>query len=105
MPILEKDILAVIMIGTTHVLNMGGKEAIIYYQNENDAHMLLPDGAAYTGKWRLLDDGYAVDWNDGPSGTWKLDHRPGSIAYLDGSGVRRADVSRIEFGNSRNLPH
>lgn len=104
MSILEKDTLAIIMAGTTHVLDMGGKQAIIYYQNDRDAHMLLPDGVAYSGKWRLLDDGYAVDWNDGPSGTWKLDHRQNSIAYLDGGGTRRADIAAIEFGNSRNLP-
>ncbi|HEV2507015.1 MAG TPA: hypothetical protein VGV39_28350 [Mesorhizobium sp.] len=104
MAILKKDTLGVIMTGTTHVLDMAGKQAIIYYQSESDAHMLLPDGTAYSGKWRLLDDCYAVDWTDGPSGSWKLDHQAGSIAYLDSTGTRRADVSSIEFGNSRSLP-
>ena len=66
--------------------------------------MLLPDGVAFSGKWRLLEDGYAVCWNDGPSGSWKLDRRQGFIAYLDSGGTPRANISSIEFGNSRSLP-
>ena len=105
MALLEKAALAVMMVGSTHVLDLGGKEAFIYYETDKLAHMLLPDGTAFTGEWRLEDKGYSVDWQGGPSASWALDnYQPGKIGYVDASGERRADLIRIEFGNSENLP-
>ena len=68
MAILNKDTLRVIMVGATHVVDMGGKTAFIHYETETTAHMLLPDGTRYDGDWDLLDDGYRVAWTNGPTG-------------------------------------
>ena len=62
MAILGKDTLRIIMVGATHVVDMGGKTAFIHYETETTAHMLLPDGTRYDGNWSLLDDGYRVEW-------------------------------------------
>lgn len=103
MTILKKDSLAVIMVGTTHTIDMGGSNAFIYYPNESDAHMLLPDGKRFSGRWALLEDGYSVEWRDGPVGSWKLDHQPGAIDYVDSTGAARGRISRIDFGDSAKL--
>src|SRR5262249_51903117 len=95
--------LQVIMIGATHVIDMGGKTAFIYYETGESAHMLLPDATRYDGNWELLDDGYRVAWKNGPTGTWKLEHAPGAINYIDSSGAARGRVSRIDFGDSAKL--
>lgn len=103
MTILDRNTLAVIMIGTTHVIDMGGKDAFIHYENENRAHMLLPDGTLFHGLWTLLDGGYKVEWKDGPTGSWKLDHSPGAIDYVDANGAVRGRISRIDFGDPVSL--
>jgi hypothetical protein len=103
MAFLRKDTLRIIMVGATHVIDMGGKTAFIHYETEKTAHMLLPDGTRYDGDWSLLDDGYRVEWTDGPTGSWKLDHTPGAIDYVDATGAVRGRVSRIEFGDAAKL--
>lgn len=103
MSILDRDALSLIMPGATHVLDMGGRQAVLYYENERRAHMLLPDGTRRRGEWRLTADGYEVDWQGGPSAAWKLDRRPGGIDYLDATGTARGCVTRIEFGDSAGL--
>ncbi|MCG6857042.1 MAG: hypothetical protein LJE67_03155 [Salaquimonas sp.] len=102
---LDEPALAAIMVGATHVLDLDGKEAVIYYQDADKAHMLLPDGTALSGKWRLEKGGYSVDWTNGPNASWSLDnYASGRIGYVDATGTRRADLTRIEFGNPENLP-
>ncbi|CDX61170.1 conserved hypothetical protein [Mesorhizobium plurifarium] len=103
MTILNRDALAIIMAGTTHVIDMGGKNAFIYYETDDRAHMLLPDGKRYHGVWTLLDDGYEIEWTDGPTGSWKLDHTPGAIDYVDATGAARGRISRIDFGDPQRL--
>ena len=105
MAILHKDTLRIIMVGATHVVDMGGgKTAFIHYETAKTAHMLLPDGTRYDGNWSLLDDGYSVEWANGPTGSWKLDHNPGAIDYVDATGAVRGRVARIEFGEAARLP-
>jgi hypothetical protein len=103
MTILSKETLAIIMAGTTHVIDMGGKSAFIHYETGDRAHMLLPDGTRFHGQWSLFDDGYKVEWQGGPTGTWKLDHTPGAIDYLDAKGAARGRISRIDFGDTASL--
>lgn len=91
------------MVGATHVIDMGGKIAFIYYETSERTHMLLPDGTRYGGRWELLDDGYRVEWTNGPAGVWKLDHKPGAIDYVDSTGAARGRISRIDFSDSANL--
>lgn len=104
MKILDKDTLEAVMPGATHRLDMGGVTAVIYYEDESRAHMLLPDGKAYSGRWRLHDDGYSVDWKDGPSAAWKLGREDGAIHYIDAEGAARARLTAIEYANTANLP-
>lgn len=104
MKMLDRDTLEAIMPGTTHRLEMGGAEAIIYYEDEDKAHMLLPDGKAYSGRWRLEGDGYSVDWTDGPSAAWKLGRAAGGIHYVDVEGMARARLTSIEYANTAGLP-
>ncbi|UUP18653.1 hypothetical protein [Nitratireductor thuwali] len=105
MAALENAVLAKIMAGTTHILRLGDKEAAIYYETSTIAHMLLPDGTARSGAWRLEDGGYSVDWENGPSARWFLDnYATGRIGYVDEKGERRAELVRIVFGNAESLP-
>jgi hypothetical protein len=104
MKILRKDILEALMRGATHRLDMGGVEAVIYYEDAMQAHMLLPDGKAYSGRWRLADDGYSVDWTNGPSASWKLGHDGDMIHYIDAEGIARARLTAIEYANTAGLP-
>ncbi|MBN9034454.1 MAG: hypothetical protein J0H53_00140 [Rhizobiales bacterium] len=103
MSILDHNALSAIMTGATHVLDMGGKQAFLYYEDERRAHMLLPDGTRRHGEWRLTAEGYEVDWQGGPSAAWKLDRRAGGIDYLDTTGTARGRLARIEFGDSAGL--
>lgn len=65
--------------------------------------MLLPDGTRYHGTWRLDEDGYRVDWRDGPTASWQLDRRAEAIDYLDSTGAARGRITRIDFGDSAQL--
>ena len=104
MAILESGILAVLMNGATHVLDLNGNEATIYYETDTTVHMLLPDGTARSGTWRLNDTGYSVDWQGGPSAVWTLEHEPGSIVYVNPEGTIRAPLLRVVYGNPAQLP-
>jgi len=103
MSILDRNALCAIMPGATHVLDMGGRQAFLYYEDERRAHMLLPDGTRRHGEWRLTAEGYEVDWRDGPHAAWKLDRRPAGIDYLDTTGTARARLTRIDFADSAGL--
>ncbi|MEX0954409.1 MAG: hypothetical protein WDZ83_04260 [Rhizobiaceae bacterium] len=104
MKILDQDTLMAVMPGATHRLDMGGVTAVIYYEDESRAHMLLPDGKDYSGRWRLHEDGYSVDWKDGPSAAWKLGRADGAIHYIDAGGAARARLTAIEYANTAGLP-
>jgi hypothetical protein len=103
MTILNRETLELIMVGATHVIDMGGKEAHIFYETAERAHMALPDGKRSHGRWRLTAEGYTVDWDDGRQGVWSLDHTPGNIDYVDAGGVGRGRLARIEFGDSAGI--
>jgi hypothetical protein len=104
MIIRDHHALSVLLVGSTHYIEMApGKEAAIYYRTADEAFMGLPDGTRRTGRWRLTDTGYHVDWADGPSAGWQIDVEPGRIAYLDGGGVERGTVLRIVPGDAATL--
>lgn len=104
MIIRDHNTLSVLLVGSTHFIEMApGKEAAIYYRTAEDAHMALPDGKRFAGKWRLTETGYHVDWVDGASAGWQIDVEPGRIAYVDADGVERGRVSRIVPGDAATL--
>ncbi|MER9947379.1 hypothetical protein [Mesorhizobium sp. M0047] len=104
MPALQKESLAILIPGMTHVLERNGKEAYVYFENEGAAHMLLDDGEARSGNWRMLDDGYVTDWDTGVTGRWTLHHEQGSITYVNRDNAVRFRMIGVLFGNARNLP-
>lgn len=104
MAILEQAVLAVLMIGSTHYVDIGqAKDAVIYYATDNKVHMALPDGPVLHGQWALLPEGWEVKWIGGPEGRWQIGHEPGEFAYLDGQGVRRGTVTRVTPGDPAGL--
>jgi hypothetical protein len=102
MTILNRDTLAIIMVGTTHVIDMGGKNAFVHYETADRAHMLLPDGTRFHGAWTLLDDGYKVEWKDGPTGAWKLDHTPGGRSTMSTQPAPPADAFHASISATRS---
>lgn len=102
---LEKPVLSAILVNTTHEIDMGeGRIAAIYYETDSRAYMKRPDGVIMTGQWKLLDDGYAIDWKDGPSARWTLRAAPGRIGYFDQAGDDRGTVASISFGSAGKVP-
>jgi hypothetical protein len=105
MAVLEKAVLAAIMLNTTHYVDIGAeKDAVIYYESPTTMHMQLPDGTAFSGTWTLLEDGYFVKWENGPEGDWKLSHSPGRIGYVDKLGKDLGPITSIVYGNPEKLP-
>ena len=108
MAILSNSELAPLLAGNTHYVTLdsgpgggpgAGGEAVIHYGADQSSHMRLPGGQQLTGRWSLIEDGYHVSWQDGPSGDWFIDHAPGCFAYLDQSRERRGEISRIVPGD------
>lgn len=105
MEFLSKSVLAAMMINATHYVDIGAEtDAVIYYETESVAHMVLPDGTALSGAWKLTNQGYHVAWTGGPEGDWRLSHAPGRIGYVDGTGKDFGPVTRIVYGNPEALP-
>lgn len=104
MAALQKETLAMLIPGMTHVLERNGKEAYVYFESEGAAHMLLDDGEARSGRWRMLDDGYVADWDTGATGRWTLDHEPGSVTYINRDNAVRFRMIGVLFCNAKNLP-
>ena len=105
MDFLTKPVLAALMINATHYVDIGAPtDAVIYYESNTLAHMVLPDGTALSGTWALTEEGYHVAWTDGPEGSWRLSHRPGRIGYVDATGKDFGPVTRIAYGNPEELP-
>lgn len=104
MAIVKGNALAMLMAGTTHVLDRNGKEAYVYFEDGGVAHMLLEDGETRKGAWELLDDGYVVDWDNGAVGRWKLDHEAGSVTYINQDRDARVKLIGVLFGNAKDLP-
>ena len=103
--ILRKDQLALLITGNTLYLDIGKEtDAVIYYGAANDAYMRMPgNDALMSGSWRLGDDGYAVEWRDGPKAEWAVEHEAGRFTYLDTERTPRATVSKIVPGDAENL--
>ncbi|GAA2853131.1 hypothetical protein EDC40_101777 [Aminobacter aminovorans] len=104
MAILDQDALKVLIAGTTHVLDRNGKEAYVYFETGDVAHMLLDDGETRTGTWALAEGGYVVDWDNGVTGRWALDHEAGEITYVSRDRDVKVRLAGVLFGNAKNLP-
>ncbi|WP_269932063.1 hypothetical protein [Aminobacter sp. HY435] len=101
---LDQSVLSVLIPGTTHVLDRNGKEAYVYFETGDAAHMLLEDGEVRKGAWKLVDGGYSVDWDNGSVGRWTLDHQAGAITYVNLDRDVRVRLLGVLFGNAKSLP-
>ena len=104
MAILEKAVLAILTIGSTHYVDIGqDTDAVIYYADESRVHMVLPGGPQMNGDWHLLPNGYHVKWENGPEGDWKISYEPGVLTYIDSDGKSVGTVTRLVPGNPENF--
>jgi hypothetical protein len=104
MAILEQAVLAVLLVGSTHYIDIGqGKDAAIYYESDSKVHMALPAGPVMHGQWSLQPDGWYVKWTGGPEGRWQIQHEPGAFIYLDGKGARAGTVTSVVPGDAAKL--
>lgn len=100
MTFLEGKLLAIFMVGSTHYVDVGkGTDAVIYYPTETEAHMSVPDGPTWKGALELREDGYFVDWTEGPAGAWKIGYEPGVFTYYGPDGEAAGTITRIVPGN------
>lgn len=104
MSVLVSKVLAVLMIGSTHYIDVGkGKDAIIYYPSKTVAHMTLPGLPSMKGILTMKSDGYHVAWNNGPAGDWKIKYQPGKFTYIGPDGKPAGTITKIVIGNPENF--
>ena len=104
MDFLIKDLLLVMMLGNTHYIDVGKDQpAIIYYEDEDSAHMRFPNGKSVEGVWRMTESGYYVDWENGPAGEWRIARDQGRMFYVDSKGTDRGNISKIVPGDAADL--
>jgi hypothetical protein len=101
---LTGPLLALMLVGNTHYVDVGGaKDAVIYYRDGTTTHMTLPDGKTLHGEWRPTDQGYFVAWRNGPQGEWRIAHSPGEFTYINPKGEPAGRVTRIVPGNAERF--
>jgi len=100
---LDATTLSILIPGQTHVLERNGNEAYVYFNTNGDAHMRLDDGESRRGHWRLLDGGYATDWENGVTGSWLIDHEPGTMNYINRDNAVRFRMLGVLFGDAKGL--
>lgn len=97
MTILEQNVLAVLLPGFTHHVDIGqGEDARISFGAGGLAQMVLPGKSPMNGEWKPMDQGYHVAWSGGPEGAWKIAHEIGRLIYIDPTGREAGTVTRIE---------
>ncbi|MDR7033030.1 hypothetical protein [Mesorhizobium sp. BE184] len=101
----QKETLAVLISGATHVLDRNGKEAYVYLARDGGSHMRLEDGETRSGRWQLSHRGYTAEWDTGAIGRWMLEQGAGGgIDYVNLDTSARIRMIGILFGNPKNLP-
>ena len=99
--VLTAKILAVLMIGSTHYIDIEkDTDAVIYYPSETVAHMTLPGGPTFKGDLKINESGYFVDWQEGPAGDWQIIYEPGTFTYLGPDGKAVGTITKIVPGNA-----
>lgn len=103
MILITGDMLRLLTVGRTHMLERNGKPAFVYLGEDGTGHMRLDDGTALAGRWRLKEDGYATEWDGGRKGEWQLHEQDGGIAYVSRDGAQRLKMLGVFFGDSEGL--
>ncbi len=100
MKIITGDALPILMVGSTHYVDIGKEtDAIIYYPSATEAHMTLPDGPTFKGSLEIHADGYRTNWEGGPEGNWQIGYEPGKFTYIGADGTPGGTVTKIVPGN------
>jgi hypothetical protein len=100
METLTGSLLALLMIGNTHYVDIGkDRDAAIYYASPTVAYMALPDAPRLRGTLEMRETGYFVAWEGGPAGAWSIAHAPGRFVYIRPDGVEAGPITRIVPGN------
>ena len=103
MNLITGDVLRLLTVGRTHMLERNGKPAFVYLGEDGTGQMRLEDGTAFSGRWRLNEDGYATEWNDGRKGEWQLHEKDGGIEYASRDGAQTLKMLGLFFGDSEGL--
>ena len=82
-----------------------GGTAPIYYGADGSAAAQLPAGLKLLGKWRLEQDAYCIDWENGPQNSCtQLIRGESAFVAMDAKlGEPRGLVRQIVTGNAENL--
>jgi hypothetical protein len=100
MAILESIVLAVLMLGNTHYIDVGAPtDAVIYYQSDKVAFMTLPGKPTLQGALTMGANGYHIAWQNGPAGNWQIQHQAGKFTYIGPDGKAAGTITRIVPGN------
>ena len=82
-----------------------GGVAPFHFAESGEAAARLPAGMTLVGTWRLLDDRYCADWDNGPKNSCS-----GLVETTDGytvvdvdTGEARGDVVEFRSGNPEDL--
>lgn len=103
MILITGDMLRLMTVGRTHMLERNGKPAFVYLGEDGAGRMRLEDGTTFSGRWRLKEDGYATEWDDGRKGEWQLHEKDGGIEYVSRDGAQRLKMLGLFFGDSEGL--
>ncbi|MEM7723967.1 MAG: hypothetical protein AAF376_16580 [Pseudomonadota bacterium] len=76
-------------------------EALIYFRADAASFARLPNGVQMQGTWALTEDGYCVDWVNGPQNSCTQVVRSADALHMvdSATGDPRGQVSRIVPGN------
>jgi hypothetical protein len=103
MTALSTDMLELLTRNKTHVIERNGKEALVYLAADGTGHMRLDDGETRSGKWHMIENGYATEWDGGQKGEWQLQITDAGFDYTSRDGKMRLKMLGILFGDARHL--
>lgn len=85
----------------TVYLDTPGGEALIHFRADTTSFARLPNGVQMQGTWGLIDNGYCIDWVDGPQNSCtRVLRTADALRMMDiASGDPRGQITRIVPGN------
>ena len=103
MTIIQRPDLDILMAGMTHIIERNGAEAYVYFDPDGTSHMRLDDGERRTGRWRLNDDGYEAEWNNGSAGDWQIGRGSDGAFYVNREATVKMRFIGVLFGDEKGI--